>query len=273
LRIYAVTSGKGGVGKTNLSANLAIQFAKLGNRVLVFDADIGLANLDVVLGVPSALKLQHALSHEKRLRDVVQKGPGGIDFIAGGSGLESVVRLDGPTGDQFLRDLNELGASYDILVFDTGAGIDQNVLTFVGAADEILLVATPDPASLTDAYATAKAIFLTKPGAQVQVVMNMVTDETQARATYAKLTSVTQQFLGQALKYAGHVRLDMSAIALIRERKPFSLANPDLVASRDVAAVAARLMGQEPARVAEASAEVGLGDRLMSLFGWKKRSA
>ena len=268
MKIFAVTSGKGGVGKTNLSANLAIRLAARGQRVLVFDGDIGLANLDVVLGTPAPFKLQHVLSREKRLAEIIVSGPGNVDFIAGGSGIESLVRLDGPSGEQFLSELNSLQDTYDVLIFDTGAGIDDNVLTFVGAADEILLVATPDPASLTDAYATAKAVFMRSADASVSVVMNMVTDESEGRQVFAKLTSVTQQFLGYALKYAGFVRMDVTAMGYIRTRKPFCMADPTLAASQDVDRLAAYLLGQ--AAPVSMRPPQSLGDRLRGMFGLKR---
>lgn len=268
MRILAVTSGKGGVGKTNLSANLAIRLSARKQRVLVFDGDIGLANLDVILGTAAPYKLQHVLAREKRLTEIIVQGPGGIDFIAGGSGIESLIRLDGPAGDQFLSELNALECEYDYLIFDTGAGIDENVLTFLSAADDVLLVATPDPASLTDAYATAKAVFMRDSSAVVHVVMNMVTDESEGRQVFAKLTSVTQQFLGQPLKYAGFVRMDVGAMGHIRARKPYCLADPTSPASQDVDRLAAFFLGQ-PAPV-YMRAPVSLGDRLRGLFGLRK---
>ncbi|MBS1716406.1 MAG: MinD/ParA family protein [Armatimonadetes bacterium] len=244
MRTYAVTSGKGGVGKTNISANLAIALADRGQRVVVFDADIGLANLDVVLGSRTQYTLQQALTGEKRLSEVIQVGPGGIRLIAGGSGIESLINLSGPKAEAFLTQLNELERSTDILIFDTGAGIDENVMTFLGAADEILLVATPDPASLTDGYATAKAILARKPDASIRVVMNMVDGEQQGRMIYAKLTSISQQFLGVPLKYAGFVRSDQQALAHIRQRQPFYIANPHLPASLDIKGIAGVLLGE-----------------------------
>lgn len=267
MKIIAVTSGKGGVGKTNLSANLAIQLSSRGQRVLVFDGDIGLANLDVVLGSPAPYKLQHVLSREKRLTEVIFPAAGGIHFIAGGSGLESLINLDGPSGDQFLSELNCLESSYDYLIFDTGAGIDGNVLTFVSAADDVLLVATPDPASMTDAYATAKAVFITRPEAHVYVVMNMVSNDSEGRQVFAKLTSVTQQFLGKALHYAGCVRMDIGAMGHIRARTPYCVADPTCAAAQDVDRLAAFFLGQAPP--VYMAPPLSLGDRLRNLFGLK----
>jgi flagellar biosynthesis protein FlhG len=266
VKIFGVTSGKGGVGKTNLSANLAIQFALMGKRVLIFDADIGLANLDVILGCPTPWKLQHVLSREKTLSEIVQNGPGGIRFIAGGSGIESIVHLQGATGEQFLNELDALSSDYDVLIFDTGAGIDDNVLTFLSASDEIILIATPDPASMADAYATAKAMYITRPMAVVKVVVNMVDNEKQAKMVFHKLQSVISQFLGKDLLYLGHVRMDVDAMAWIRQRQPYSLADPKLKASQDVRQLAASLLNQTPVAAPEKAQERGLGERLRSLF-------
>jgi flagellar biosynthesis protein FlhG len=267
LRTYAVTSGKGGVGKTNISANLGLSLSGRGQRVLVFDADIGLANLDVVLGCRAEATLQSVIAGEKMLAEVIQQGPAGLRFIAGGSGIEALVNLDGPASDRFLTDLARLEHDTDILIFDTGAGIDGNVMTFLSAADEVLLVVTPDPASLTDGYATAKALYMRKPDAVVRVILNMVDDEAQARGVFAKLFSIANQFLGKQMRYGGHVRLDPGAVAFIRQRKPFVLGDPNLPASQDVQAIAASLLGQS----FQARPE-GLVDRLRSVFsfGMKK---
>ena len=261
MKTYAVTSGKGGVGKTNISANLAIALAERSQKVLVFDADIGLANLDVILGIKCPYKLQHVLMNEKRLSEIIQKGPGGIQFVAGGSGIESLVEMDGPAGDIFLSELVQIEEENDILIFDTGAGLDENVMKFLSVADEILLVITPDPASMTDSYATAKAIFKRKPMASIKVIMNMVDDEAEAKAVYARMNSVCQEFIGRSLGFAGYVRMDSKATAYIRQRKPFIIGDPRLDASQDVARMAARLLGD----VYIASGQ-SLADRIRNLY-------
>ncbi len=264
MKTYAVTSGKGGVGKTNLSANLAISLAERDQRVVIFDADIGLANLDVILGVRTPYKLQHVLTNQKLLSEVITQGPGGIKFVAGGSGIESLVQMDGPAGEVFLQELHALEMNTDYLIFDTGAGLDENVMKFLSTADEILLVITPDPASMTDSYATAKAIFKRKPMASVKVIMNMVEDEAEARAVCARVSSVCQEFIGRSLEYAGCVRMDPRATDFIRKREPFVLGNPALAASQDVKAIAAHLLG-EPVRISTQS----FTERLRDLFRTK----
>lgn len=267
MKTLAVTSGKGGVGKTNLSANLAIQLAQRGERTVVFDADIGLANLDVVLGVKSIFTLQSVLTGERRLSQVVAVGPGGIRFVAGGSGIETLVNLTGPRADNFLSQLGELEESTDVLIFDTGAGIDGNVMTFLEAADEVLLVITPDPASITDGYATAKALLMRKPEATVRVILNMVDSEAQARAVFAKVYSIAQQFLGKRLEFGGFVRQDLRALHFIRQRTPFILGDPNTPASRDVANIAAALRGEKVVQTQS------LADRLRGLFSGGQKAA
>lgn len=269
MRTIAVTSGKGGVGKTNISANLGIALAQAGKRVVLFDADIGLANLDVVLGTKAMFTLQHVFSNERRLAEVLQEGPAGIHFVAGGSGVEALISVNGPRSEEFLSELSDLANSTDFLIFDTGAGIDSNVMTFLQAADETLLVTTPDPASITDSYATAKALLRLKPDATIKVLMNMVDDERQARSVAGKLQAIAQQFIGKNLDYAGHVRLDPKAVSCIRLRKPFVLAEPQLPASKDVLAICQQVLGQAP------STEDGPGlvGRLRSLFSFGQRAA
>lgn len=265
MRTIAITSGKGGVGKTNLSANIAIQLAQKGHRVTLFDADLGLANVDVILGVRAEWNLQNMISGERTLNQIIAKGPGGIDFIAGGSGVEALAKLSGVDLDRFLTELADLERRNDFLIFDTGAGIDHVVLTFLQAADETLLVATPDPASITDAYAIAKALWHRRPNARIEVIMNMVHDEPHAMAVFAKLRAITEQFIGQRLEYAGFVRFDAKAVDWIRKRRPFSLADPKLAASQDVRALAAHILGERVDNERQT-----LVDRFRSMLGFAK---
>jgi flagellar biosynthesis protein FlhG len=265
MRVLAVTSGKGGVGKTNLSANLAIALSMRGERVTVFDADIGLANLDVVLGVPAKGTLQQVVSGEKKLMELLADGPGGIKFLGGGSGIETMLNLSGRAGDAFIAELRTLETSTDFLVFDTGAGIDANVMTFLAAADEVLVVVTPDPASMTDGYATIKAILGRNPETKMRVVMNLVDDEAQGKAVFARLSSIAQQFLGAPLVYAGFVRTDPRAAAAVRKRKPWMI-DPTMPASQDVNRVAGWLLGDRMAPYVDSTTTISFADRLRGLF-------
>jgi len=238
MRIISVTSGKGGVGKTNLSCNLGIAMAQMGYRVVLFDADLGLANLDVVLGAQAEYSIHHALEGNLTLDEVISKGPSGVRFLSGGSGISKLLNVSKKRLQGFLLELADLEATTDVLIFDTGAGVDQRVLTFLKAADEVVVVVTPDPASIADAYATIKVLLRTKKDARIQVLMNQVESEKQAEQLYHKLNDIAGHFLEANLFYTGAVRYDSEIVPLIRKRQPFVIADPKLKASRDVVDIA-----------------------------------
>ncbi|MEI6513185.1 MAG: MinD/ParA family protein [bacterium] len=241
MRCFAVTSGKGGVGKTNFSINLAISLASLGHKVVVFDADLGLANVDIILGTHAKHTLQDVLGGPLSIEEILTPGPGGINFIAGGSAVGKLTSISRKRLQEFLAGLAQLEASTDYLIFDTGAGIDTKVMTFLRAADEVLLVTTPDPASITDAYATAKTLFRVQRNAIIRVVMNMVSSEEQAMMLFSNLQGVCQQFLHGHLSYCGCVHNDAKVSASVRQRKPFYLASPECKASVDISQIADKL--------------------------------
>ncbi|MBC8066636.1 MAG: MinD/ParA family protein [Chlorobia bacterium] len=266
MRVIAVTSGKGGVGKTNISANLGIALAQFGYRVVLFDADLGLANMDVVLGTSAEYSLHHALDGNLCLAEVIANGPGGVRFVSGGSGVSKLINISRKRLQNFLLELAQLEESTDVLVFDTGAGVDQRVLTFLRAANEVIVVVTPDPASITDAYATIKVLLRNQKDANVQVLMNQVESERQGEAIYRKLNDIASQFLEANLSYLGCVRHDMDIVPWIRLRQPFVLADPRLKASRDVVDIA-KAIGN---RAKLFGSEGGLVIRLETAFGIKR---
>jgi len=251
MRILTVTSGKGGVGKTNISANLGIALSQFGYRVVLFDADLGLANLDVVLGVSAEYSLHHALDGNMCLAEAIASGPGGVRFLSGGSGLSKLINISRKRVQNFLLEVSQLENSTDILIFDTGSGVDQKVLTFLRAADEVMLVVTPDPASVTDAYATIKVLMRNDKNANIQILMNQVDSERQGEAIYRKLNDIAGHFLDANLSYMGCVRQDPEIVPWVRLRQPFVLADPRLRASRDVVDIAkvvvnrAKLFGED----------------------------
>lgn len=157
-KVIAITSGKGGVGKTNLAANLAISFSKIQKKVLVMDADLGLANVNVILGLipPPRYNLYHVITGQKTLRDIVSEGPGEIRLVAGASGVREVANLSEDTRREFISHLNELEDSNDLILIDTGAGLSQNVLSFVLASNQVILITTPEPTSIANAYGVIK---------------------------------------------------------------------------------------------------------------------
>lgn len=240
-RIIAVTSGKGGVGKTNITVNLAIALASYGKKVLVLDADFGLANVDVVLGVAPKYNLNHVISGERKLKDVIAEGPGGIAIITGGSGLQELINLSDWELVRFMLNMREMEGLFDIILIDTGAGLSHHVLRCVLAADDILVVTTPEPAAITDAYAAIKLILHKNNNAKITLLMNMVKDIPDAQRMAERLTAVIKRFTGADIKISGYVRDDQFVEKAIRNQEPFILSYPAAAASAGINRLAAEL--------------------------------
>ncbi len=241
MRTLAITSGKGGVGKSALAANLGVALGQSGLNVVLFDADLALANLDVMLGAKPTHTLQHVLSNICTASEAVTSVGPGLGLIAGGSAVGTLMRSGPKRIGKFLSQLAELEPSTDVLIFDTSAGIDSKVTTFCRIADDILLLTTPDPASVTDAYATAKVIFRQKPEARIRLVINRVESDSEGQAIFEKLSGVTQSFLDREIEFAGCIREDAAAAECVRRRTSFVQAHPALPASQDVTRLAKSL--------------------------------
>jgi flagellar biosynthesis protein FlhG len=263
MRTIAITSGKGGVGKSTVSANLAIALGGLGRRVVLFDADLGLANLDLLLGVTPRHTLRHAVREGCPLLACLTPCPNGVRLVPGGSGVAELIDLPDAQLDSFLRQLIALEGDCDDLIFDTGAGIQRSVMRFLIAADEVLLVCTPDPASVMDAYATAKTLFSTRPEARIRVIVNQAEDEEHARAIFARLREIVARFLDRTIWYAGALRRDPCAIDAARRRIPLVIAFPRSRAADDLHAIA-RGLSLSPEAMGRTD---GLLDRMRLAFG------
>ncbi len=219
-RVISVTSGKGGVGKTNIVGNLAMAFTKFGKRVLVFDADLGLANIDIIFGVHPEHNIGHVLSGEKELSEIIVEGPKGIRIIPAGSGISDLTRLTDGQKLNLLSEFESLNDMLDIFLIDTGAGISSNVLYFNIAADECIVVATSEPTSITDAYAMMKVMFKEHGATHFKLLVNMVNDNKEAKHVYMKLNQVAERFLnGLVIEYMGYVPDDSMLKKAVQNRK------------------------------------------------------
>lgn len=248
-RVLTVTSGKGGVGKSSVSLNLAIALSKIGKRVIVLDADFGLANVEVMLGIRPEYTLADLMFRGKKLTDIITVGPENIGFISGGSGIAELTNL---TRDQIMNlssRLMELDDLADLILIDTGAGISDSVMEFVTASTEVLLVATPEPTSITDAYALLKALskrpeFVSE-HSDIKLVANRVRDEREGTELYQKLNLVVDKFLHTSLKYLGAIPQDPNIGKAVMLQTPFSIQYPAAPATRAVEEMAELLVGTE----------------------------
>ncbi|NLY29038.1 MAG: MinD/ParA family protein [Firmicutes bacterium] len=259
-RVIVVASGKGGVGKTNIAVNLALAWAKRGLRVGILDADMGLANVDLLLGLNPRCNLSHVINGERTLQEVLLTGPGGLKVIAGGSGVAELADIEQHQLDRFIDSITELDESLDLLLIDTGAGISRTVLSFALASDEVLVVATPDPTSLTDAYGLIKVLAMRNHHAVLQVIVNMCDDDRSGREVFSRLYSVSRRFLSRELSFAGYVPRDPMVQRAVREMRPFYIVYPRCKAALAIDRVADQLLNTNEVKDgAKSRAANGLG--------------
>ena len=237
-RVITITSGKGGVGKSNICVNLAIQLRRLGKRVVILDADFGLANVEIMLGVRPKYTLLEVLRGEKQLRDVVMEGPEGIGFISGGSGIRELTNLTGDEVSALIRMMFELDQLADVVIVDTGAGISDTVIELVAASQEVLLVATPEPTSITDAYALLKTLHrkseFHNQDIKIKVIGNRIASYEEGKELFDKLYIVVNKFLHIELEYLGTIPYDDYVPRAIIKQQPVTLSFPNAEASRAV---------------------------------------
>jgi flagellar biosynthesis protein FlhG len=218
-RVYSITSGKGGVGKTAVTANIAVSLAKLGKKVLILDADLGLANIDVVFGLAPKYNLNHFFSGEQELSSILVEGPSGVKILPAGSGVQNFTRLDSQQKQKLLDSLDLMHNDFDFVLIDTEAGISENVTYFNTAAQEILVVTTPDPTAITDAYALMKLLSTQYHEKRFNLVVNMIQSDEEALDVYRKLTMVSNRYLDISIEFLGSIPADRQMIDAIRKQK------------------------------------------------------
>lgn len=220
--VYSITSGKGGVGKTAVVANLAYNLASMGKRVLILDADLGLANIDVVFGLSPQYNLNHFFSGEQALQNILVEGPYGIQILPAGSGIQNFIKLDAQQKMRLLDGLDEMHNHFDFVLIDTEAGISENVTYFNTAAQEILVVTTPEPTAITDAYALMKLLSTQYHEKKFNLVVNQIRNEDDALDVYRKLTMVANRYLDISIDYLGSIPEDRQMIDAIKKQRVIS---------------------------------------------------
>lgn len=241
-RVITVTSGKGGVGKTNITINLAISLSELGYRVVILDADFGLANIDVLFGIIPQFTLLDVIQDQKNILEVLAEGPKNIKFISGGSGVEALLKLEKEQLQRFIDKISLLDSIADIILIDTGAGLSDNVMSFVMAADEVLLVTTPEPTSITDAYALVKMISNRDREKIIKVLVNRAENVSEAVDILNKLQLVAGKFLELRLNSLGYILQDDMVIKAVKLQQPFTLSYPRSQAARHVKEISKKLV-------------------------------
>lgn len=241
IKVIAVSGGKGGVGKTNVSLNTSIALAQLGKRVLVLDADLGLANVDVMLGLRVKRNLSHVMSGECELDDIIIEGPAGIKIIPATSGTQSMVDLTPSEHAGLIRAFSDMQTQFDVLIVDTAAGISDMVLSFARAAQDVLLVVCDEPTSITDCYALMKLLSRDHEVFKFKVVANMVRSPKEGQQLFGKLSKVSERFLDVALELVGVIPFDENIRKAVRKQQAIVEAFPDSPASRAFKALAQKV--------------------------------
>ncbi len=248
-RVITVTSGKGGVGKSNVAVNMAVQLRKKGKRVIIFDADIGLANVEVMFGSIPKYNLSDLIYRGRSIKDIITPGPIDIGFISGGSGIVGLNNLNKEQLTFLIKSLTELDQLTDVVIIDTGAGISDSVMEFVLASPEVLLVTTPEPSSLTDSYSLMKALYRSpgfeEKGTKVRLVANKAQSTEDGLAVYDKLEAVVRQFLKGEISYLGLIPQDPVLEKAVRAQKTVSLYSPESKSAKAFELLAKNLLQDE----------------------------
>lgn len=241
VQVVAVTSGKGGVGKTNVVANLAYSLCRLERRVVILDADMGLANLDVLLGLVPKYNLQHILVGERALEEIIIEGPGGMKILPASSGIQELTELTSQQRMALLSQLESLNDRTDVLIIDTPAGISSNVMFFNTLANEIVVIVSPEPTSVTDAYAIIKVLGNRYAEKYFNLLVNFVRSEAEGLEVYRHLSMVTERFLNLSIRYLGFIPADAHVQRAVKQQRAVTELFPDCSASRSFLSLAEKI--------------------------------
>ena len=260
-KIITVTSGKGGVGKSNFVVNLGIELQKHGKKVLIFDADIGMGNDDVLMGVYPRYSMFDVIKG-KEISDIIEDGPYGIKLLAAGSGINQIEDLQQYERELFLSKLESL-EGFDYILMDTGAGVSRDILSFISASEELIIITTPEPTSLTDAYSLIKATDYFKLKNKAKIIVNKAFTRKEGEDTYKKLKKAVDKFLKIEVEYLGSILDDKKLVMSVRAQKPFVLLYPNCIAARDIENITSKIMEQE---IESSEGAIGLFKKLFNIF-------
>lgn len=263
-KVLTITSGKGGVGKSSFAINLSLALQQQGKKVLLVDADIGMSNIDIMLGQRAKLSLSDVINGNNTIEDIVVTTEAGIKFISGGSGIKKFVELNPATAQNALLQIMDYAYSFDYVIFDTGAGMGENVLSFLLASQMVLVVTTPEPTSMADSYALIKTYNWRGGDGKINLVVNKVIDQKEAMQVYDKMKAIVSKFLNIEIDYLGFVFEDELVGRSIRKQVPLFVKYPNSKVASSIVNLTGRLLGQEPKKNSG-----NFKDFLANLFGRK----
>ncbi|NMA01054.1 MAG: AAA family ATPase [Clostridia bacterium] len=265
-KVIAVTSGKGGVGKTSFSINLGIALAQLGHQTFIVDCDLGTANVDVLLNLQPKYNIAHILNKQKDILDIVVEGPGGLQLIPGGSGLQNITELEETQFERLIDSFQTLEKFADFIIIDTGAGLSKNVVNFVLASDEIIVITTPEPHAITDAYAIIKVLDEQNPAVKPKLIVNKVENPEEAKKIADKILQVADRFLNLRLEHFGYILEDKSVWRAVTKLRPFLLAEPQSPAAQCVKSLAKRIATPDEVLISQKEIRKGFFHKVKELF-------
>jgi flagellar biosynthesis protein FlhG len=266
-RVIVVTSGKGGVGKSTMALNIALSLCQRGKKVILMDADLGLANIDIMLGLLPKYNLHHMIQGKKNLKDIIIVGPGGLSIIPGGSGIAELANLEEGNLKRMLVELGKLDGEFDYMIIDTGAGISNNVMTFLLSADDVIFVTTPEPTSITDAYGMVKAIARQSTGKTLYLVVNQVVDHIEGVLVAEKFKLVCDRFLNLHIDILGHVVKEPLIGEGIRRQRAFIELFPRSQAAKNIDSIAGNLISSNNKSITKETGSGGIKKFFKKIMG------
>lgn len=261
-KIITVTSGKGGVGKSNFVVNLGVTLQRKGKKVLIFDADLGMGNDDVLMGLYPKHNIFDIIFTDLTIKDIIVEGSSGVSLIPAGSGLNKIQELTENERHTFLSKLSELD-EFDYILMDTGAGVSRDILSFISASEELIIITTPEPTSLTDAYSLTKATDHFKLKDSAKIIVNKAFSKEEGIETFNKFNKAVTKFLKMKVEYLGCILDDKKLVQSVRAQKPFVILYPNCDAAKNIEDIARRIIGQD---TVNASGAKGLFKKLFNLF-------
>lgn len=233
-KVLAISSGKGGVGKTNFAINFSISLKRLGYDVVILDADIGLSNIEIISGISLNYSISDIVFSNKDIFEIMGNGPEGVKIISGGSGLKELKLLEDENFGKLITEMERLQESTDFIIIDTGAGISNSVINFIMAADEVIIICTPDPTSLMDSYTLIKSLVYTGFTGKIKIVSNLVSNRNEGRAIFNKLSNTVESFLRVQIEYFGYIERNRLISNAVINQVPFVVSNPNDPISKSI---------------------------------------